>query len=295
MTVAAANIPVLDTIRDLGPRYRAWFVDIWGVMHNGRGAFPGAVAATRAFREEGGIVVLLSNSPRPSSSVKEQLRRLGVSDDAYDATVTSGDLTRHELEKHKGATVFHLGPERDLPLFAGIDVTLGTPEQSELIVCTGLFDDETETPEDYAELLGALAARKVPMICANPDHLVERGAELVWCAGALAAAYEKAGGAVVYAGKPYAPIYALASETVATLAGRAVPKGEILAIGDGVHTDIEGAAGAGIASLFIASGLHAPANSGGEAGGDALDGPHLDALFAYANPRPVAAMRALVR
>jgi HAD superfamily hydrolase (TIGR01459 family) len=294
MTVAAANIPVLDTIKELGPRYRAWLVDIWGVMHNGRRAFSHAVAATRAFRDSGGIVVLLSNSPRPTPSVKDQLRRLGVPDDAYDATVTSGDLTRHELEKHKGATVFHLGPERDRPIFAGIDVTLGGPEQSELIVCSGLFDDETETPEDYAELLGALAARKLPMICANPDHLVERGDRLVWCAGALAAAYEKAGGAVVYAGKPYAPIYALACETIATLAGRAVPKGEILAIGDGVHTDIAGAAGAGIASLFIASGLHAPANSGGEAGGDALDAPHLDALFAHANPRPIAAMRALV-
>jgi HAD superfamily hydrolase (TIGR01459 family) len=263
-------------------------------MHNGRRAFSDAVAATRAFREEGGIVVLLSNSPRPSPSVKEQLRRLGVCDDAYDATVTSGDLTRHELEKHKGATVFHLGPERDRPIFAGIDVTLGGPEQSELIVCSGLFDDETETPEDYAELLSSLAARKLPMICANPDHLVERGDTLVWCAGALAAAYEKAGGPVVYAGKPYAPIYALARETIDALARRAVPKGEILAIGDGVHTDIAGAAGAGIASLFIASGLHAPANSGGEAGDDALDASHLDQLFAHANPRPIAAMRALV-
>jgi HAD superfamily hydrolase (TIGR01459 family) len=294
MTVAAANIPVLDRIRDLGPAYRAWLVDIWGVMHNGRRAFPHAVAATRAFREEGGIVVLLSNSPRPSPSVKEQLRRLGVPDDAYDATVTSGDLTRHELEKHKGAIVFHLGPERDRPIFAGIDVTLGAPEQSELIVCSGLFDDETETPEDYAELLSALAARRLPMICANPDHLVERGDRLVWCAGALAAAYEKAGGPVVYAGKPYAPIYALACETIATLARRPVPKGEILAIGDGVHTDIAGASAAGIASLYIASGLHAPAKGGGEAGGHALDAPHLDALFALANPRPIAAMRALV-
>jgi len=293
MAVAAANIPVLDTIRDLGPGYRAWLVDIWGVMHNGRRAFPHAVAATRAFREEGGIVVLLSNSPRPSPSVKDQLRRLGVPDDAYDATVTSGDLTRHELAKHAGATVFHLGPERDRAIFAGIDVKLGGLEHSELVVCSGLFDDDTETPEDYAELLSALAARKLPMICANPDHLVERGDRLVWCAGALAAAYEKAGGAVVYAGKPYAPIYALSCETIATLAGRAVPKSEILAIGDGVHTDIAGAAGAGIASLFIASGLHAPANSGGEAGGS-LDAPHLDALFAHTNPRPIAAMRALV-
>jgi HAD superfamily hydrolase (TIGR01459 family) len=294
MTVAAAGIPVLDTIKDLGPRYPAWLVDIWGVMHNGHRAFPRAVAATRAFREAGGIVVLLSNSPRPSPSVKDQLSRLGVPADAYDATVTSGDLTRHELAKHKGATVFHLGPERDRPIFEGLDVTLGSVEDSELIVCSGLFDDETETPEDYAALLSALAARKLPMICANPDHLVERGDRLVWCAGALAASYEKAGGDVVYAGKPYAPIYALAFETIGTLAGRAVPKSEILAIGDGVHTDIAGASGAGLNSVFIASGLHLPANSGGEAGGGVLDARALEELFADTKPRPIAAMRALI-
>ena len=294
MTVAASAIPVLDSIKGLAPRYRAWLVDIWGVMHNGHRAFPHAVAATRAFRETGGIVALLSNSPRPSPSVQEQLGRLGVPGDAYDATVTSGDLTRHELAKHKGAAVFHLGPERDRPIFADLDVKLGAPEQSELVVCSGLFDDETETPDDYAQLLRTLAARKLPMICANPDHMVERGDRLVWCAGALAAAYENAGGPVVYAGKPYRPIYDLALETVAKLAGRAVPKSEILAVGDGVHTDIAGAAAAGIASVFIASGLHAPAKSGGEAAGDVLDAAHLDRLFAETHPRPVAAMRALV-
>lgn len=294
MTVAASDIPVLDSIKSLASHYRGWLVDIWGVMHNGHRAFPRAVAATRAFRATGGIVVLLSNSPRPSPSVMDQLRRLGVPDDSYDATVTSGDLTRHELVKHAGATVFHLGPLRDRPIFEGLDVKLGRHEDSELIVCSGLFDDETETPEDYSELLSALAARKLPMICANPDQLVERGDQLVWCAGALAAVYEKAGGPVVYAGKPYAPIYMLALETIGALAGRAVPKSEILAIGDGVHTDIAGAAGVGIDSVFVASGLHRPANSGGEAGGEALAAAHLDALFAHANPRPVGAMRALI-
>ena len=294
MTVAAAGIPVLDSIKDLAPRYRAWLVDIWGVMHNGHRAFPRAVAATRAFREAGGIVVLLSNSPRPSPSVKDQLSRLGVPADAYDATVTSGDLTRHELAQHKGATIFHLGPERDRPIFEGLDVTLGSAEDGKLIVCSGLFDDETETPDDYTALLSALAARKLPMICANPDHLVERGDRLVWCAGALAAAFEKAGGAVVYAGKPYAPIYALAFETIGTLAGRAVPRTEILAIGDGVHTDIAGASGAGLNSVFIASGLHVPAKSGADAGRGVLDALALEELFAHTKPRPVAAMRALV-
>ena len=294
MTVTAPEIPVIGSIEDLGSRYSAWLVDIWGVMHNGHRAFPRAVAATREFRARGGIVVLISNSPRPSPSVQEQLRRLGVPDDAYDATVTSGDLTRHELDKHKGAIVFHLGPERDLPIFQGLAVKLGRPEEAELVVCSGLLDDETETPDDYIGLMRALAARKLPMICANPDHLVERGDQLVYCAGALASLYEKEEGHAIYAGKPHAPIYLLALETISALAGRAVPRSEVLAIGDGVNTDIAGAASLGIDSVFVASGLHVPSNSGGEASAETLDGRHLAELFANAKGRPLGAMRALV-
>jgi HAD superfamily hydrolase (TIGR01459 family) len=262
-------------------------------MHNGHRTFPGAVAAARRFREHGGILVLLSNSPRPTIGVQEQLRRLGVPDDAYDATVTSGDLTRYELGKHEGATVFHLGPERDLPIFDGIPVKLGRPEDAELVVCSGLFDDETETPEDYVDLLQKLASRKLVMICANPDHLVERGDKLVYCAGALAAIYEKLGGTVLYAGKPYGPIYELALKTISDLAGRTVTKDEVLAIGDGVNTDIAGAAKFGIDAVFVASGLHVPANSGGEAGPETLDERHLAELFADAKRCPLGAMRTL--
>jgi HAD superfamily hydrolase (TIGR01459 family) len=294
MTVASTEIPVLESIKMLGARYRAWLVDIWGVMHNGHRAFPGAVAATRAFRAQGGIVVLLSNSPRPSPSVQDQLRRLGVPDDAYEATVTSGDLTRHELAKHHGATVFHLGPERDRPIFAGLDVVLGPRETAEIVVCSGLFDDETEEPEDYADLLRELAARQLPMICANPDRMVERGDRLLWCAGALAQLYEQQGGFVIYAGKPFAPIYRLALETIGTLVGERVAKDEVLAIGDGVNTDIAGAAGVDIDAVFVASGLHMPANSGGDGGAETLDGRHLAELFAHAECRPLGAMRALM-
>ena len=292
MTVAAPEIPVLDSIKELGSRYRAWLVDIWGVMHNGHRAFPGAVAATRTFRAQGGIVVLLSNSPRPSTSIQEQLRRLGVPDDAYDATVTSGDLTRHELAKHHRATVFHLGPERDRPIFDGLDVERGPHENAELVVCSGLFDDETEEPGDYAGLLRELAARQLPMICANPDHMVERGDRLVWCAGALAQLYEQQGGPVIYAGKPYAPIYHLALETIGKLAGMSVAMDQVLAIGDGVNTDIAGAAGVGIDAVFVASGLHVPPNSG-DGGGETLDRAHLAELFAHAKRRPLGAMHAL--
>jgi HAD superfamily hydrolase (TIGR01459 family) len=293
MTLTVPTIPVIGSIKEIGSRYRAWLVDIWGVMHNGHRAFPRAVDAARSFRERGGIVALLSNSPRPTPGVQEQLRRLGVPDDAYDATVTSGDLTRYELGKHKGATVFHLGPERDLPIFDGIPVKLGSAEDAELVVCSGLFDDETETPEHYIELLQKLATRRLPMICANPDHLVERGDKLVYCAGALAAIYDTMGGSVVYAGKPYAPIYELAIETISALAERSVARDEVLAIGDGVNTDIAGAASVGIDAVFVASGLHVPTNSGGEAGEEMLDELHLAELFASAKRRPLGAMRAL--
>jgi HAD superfamily hydrolase (TIGR01459 family) len=293
MTLTAPTIPVIGSIKEIGSRYRAWLVDIWGVMHNGHRAFPRAVDAARSFRERGGIVVLLSNSPRPTPGVQEQLRRLGVPDDAYDATVTSGDLTRYELGKHKGATVFHLGPERDLPIFDGIPVKLGSAEDAELVVCSGLFDDETETPEHYIELLQKLATRRLPMICANPDHLVERGDKLVYCAGALAAIYDTMGGSVVYAGKPYAPIYELAIATISALAERSVARDEVLAIGDGVNTDIAGAASVGIDAVFVASRLHVPTNSGGEAGEEMLDELHLAELFASAKRRPLGAMRAL--
>ncbi len=291
MNVTTEAIPILDSIQDLGQRYRAWLVDIWGVMHNGHRAFPDAVAATRAFRASGGIVVLLSNSPRPSPSVQAHLRGLGFPDDAYDATVTSGDLTRHELGKHRGARVFHLGPDRDLPIFEGIDVKRVKPDKAELVLCSGLFDDATETPDDYTDLLRDLAARDLPMICANPDHLVERGHQLIYCAGALAAVYERDGGKVVYAGKPFQPIYQLAFETIDELVGEKVAKKDILAIGDGLNTDIAGAADAGIDSVFVASGLHVPSSGDGAR---ALEEDHLTELFAQTKRRPIGAISALI-
>jgi len=287
MTVTTSAIPIIDSVQDIGGRYRVWFVDIWGVMHNGRNAFPKASAATRAFREAGGTVVLLSNSPRPSPAVQEQLRQFGVPDEAYDTTVTSGDLTRHELGKHAGARVFHLGPERDQMIFAGLDVTLTGPGEADLIVCSGPFNDDVETPDDYTDLLSALAARGLLMICANPDHMVERGDRLVYCAGALAAVYEGFGGEVIYAGKPHAPVYELALETAGRLAGETVERRRVLAIGDGLKTDIAGAGGFGIDAIFVASGLHAPCE-----GSEALDAEHVAQLFGPESRRPIAATRA---
>ena len=286
MTISAETIPVIDSIAPLGKGYAAWLVDIWGVMHNGVRAFPPAVEATRRYREQGGIVILLSNSPRPSEPLQRQLASLGVTEESYDATVSSGDLTRHELAKHAGARIFHLGPERDLPIFKGLELTRVDAKDAELVVCTGLFNDETETPEDYEGLLRELAERKLTMLCANPDHLVERGHNLVYCAGALAQLYAEDGGEVIYAGKPYKPIYELAVETIIRLAGREIARSEILAIGDGIRTDMAGAADYGLDAVFVASGLHVGP------GGQGLDDLRLAELF-EGRKAPRAAMPAL--
>ncbi|HEU0017949.1 MAG TPA: TIGR01459 family HAD-type hydrolase [Methyloceanibacter sp.] len=286
MTISTETIPVIDSIAPLGKGYASWLVDIWGVMHNGVRAFPPAVEATRRYREQGGIVILLSNSPRPSEPLQRQLASLGVTEESYDATVSSGDLTRHELAKHAGARIFHLGPERDLPIFKGLELTRVDAKDAELVVCTGLFNDETETPEDYEGLLRELAGRKLTMLCANPDHLVERGHNLVYCAGALAQLYAEDGGEVIYAGKPYKPIYELAVETIIRLAGREIARSEILAIGDGIRTDMAGAADYGLDAVFVASGLHVGP------GGEGLDDLRLAELF-EGRKAPRAAMPAL--
>ena len=186
----------------------------------------------------------------------------------------------------QGARIFHLGPERDLPIFKDLDVTRVDAKDAELVVCTGLFNDETETPEDYEGLLRELADRKLTMLCANPDHLVERGHNLVYCAGALAQIYDEDGGEVIYAGKPYRPIYELAEETIARLAGRKVARSEILAIGDGIRTDMAGAAEFGLDAVFVASGLHVGP------GGEGLDDLRLAELF-EGRKAPRAAMPAL--
>jgi HAD superfamily hydrolase (TIGR01459 family) len=282
---SAAPIPLLSSIAPLAAdATAAWLVDIWGVMHNGVSPFAPACDACERFRQRGGLVVLLSNSPRPRDSVAEQLDRIGVPRSSWDVIVSSGDVARALIADYAGRAIVHLGPERDLGIFAGIDVERVAPDRAEAVVCTGLFDDERETPDDYAETLAACAARSLPMICANPDIAVERGGRLVYCAGALARAYEELGGKVAYAGKPYLPIYELAFSTLEMLHPGTSDRARLLAIGDGVHTDIAGAAAVNVPSVFVASGVHV---QGG------LDAAALDALFPAGKPRPIAAMTAL--
>lgn len=251
-----AGIPILPSISSLATAADVWLSDVWGVIHNGRAAFPGAVDACTRFRAEGGTVILITNAPRPDTAVAEALARLGVPRAAWDAIVTSGDVTRELIEPWGRRPLFHLGPARDAGVFEGLDVSFANAEAADVVICTGLFDDENETPETYRPMLDQFAARGTSMICANPDVFVERGDRLIPCAGGIAQLYQTLGGEVAYAGKPYAPIYRRAFDMAASLRGKPVPKDRILAIGDGLKTDLQGAGEAGLRSIFIASALH---------------------------------------
>lgn len=279
-------IPVITSITALGGNKAAWLVDIWGVIHNGVAPFASAVTACEKFREQGGVVMLLSNAPRPGPSVASALDRIGVRRSAWDMILSSGDASRAMIEKFAPGPVYHLGPGRDVPLYDGLGIELGELMASKAIVCTGLFDDETETPETYSAMLNAAAVRRIPMVCANPDKAVQRGTKIIPCAGAVAEAYEGLGGKVSYAGKPYLPVYEMAFRALSEKCKREIGADDVFAIGDGIKTDIEGAANAGIASVYIASGVHLGP-------GGTLDVATLAKLFPAGEPRPVAAMAKL--
>lgn len=246
----------ITSLDEITGDYAAILCDVWGVLHNGVSYFEPAAAALAAARARGVAVVMITNSPRPQEGVIAQFETIGVPDAAWDRVVTSGDVTR-DLIGAGPRRVFHLGPERDGALFDGLDVELVEEFEASSVVCTGLFDDEIETPDDYAEMLRRMRARNLPMICANPDIVVERGERIVWCAGALARDYAQLGGRTLIAGKPYAPIYAAALKAAADVLGRELRRDEALAIGDGMLTDIKGASDNGVDVLYISGGVHA--------------------------------------
>lgn len=252
-STAPQPIVGLSAIAD---RYRVVLCDVWGVVHNGVASWAAARDALARFRAGGGTVVLVTNAPRPHHAVRPQLAALGVEPECFDAVVTSGDVTRDLLAAHPGAKAFHLGAERDLGLYGGLDLTLVEAEEADLISCTGLFDDTVETPDDYQALLERFRARNVPMICANPDRVVERGHHLIHCAGALAERYRELGGSALIAGKPHRPIYEAALARAAEAGAGAVPLDRVLAIGDGAPTDLRGAVDFGLDVLFVTAGIH---------------------------------------
>jgi HAD superfamily hydrolase (TIGR01459 family) len=280
-----------DHFSTLAQNYDAVLSDVWGVIHNGIAAFPEAGDALCRFRAQGGTVVLISNAPRPGDFVGNMLDKMHVPRAAYDDIVTSGDVTRDYVAERPGERLFHIGPERDVGTFDGLDTSLGPYESADYVVCTGLWDDETETPEDYRDLLGKLRERNLFMVCANPDKVVERGRRLVYCAGAVADLYAEMGGEVLYAGKPYRPIYDLGRAKIARArGGKEVALPRLLAIGDSVRTDLRGAVDLGVDCLFVTAGIHAE-----ELGHrDAPDPEALAAMFAAAGQLPTAATRSLV-
>ncbi|TPN34996.1 TIGR01459 family HAD-type hydrolase [Mesorhizobium sp. B1-1-6] len=252
----AASPDIIGSLEDVSKNYSAILCDVWGVVHNGERHFPAAASALTAARTAGIPVVLITNSPRRSADVVAQMNVIGVPPSAYDRVVTSGDVTR-DLIVEGPRKIFHVGAERDLTLYDGLDVDLVEEFEASGVVCTGLFDDEVEKPEDYAELLRRLRARNLPFICANPDIMVERGERIIWCAGALARDYAQLGGRTLIAGKPYAPVYDVAMREVAEILGRPVERRQVLAIGDGMLTDIKGAADNGFDVLYVSGGIHA--------------------------------------
>ncbi|MET3926519.1 TIGR01459 family HAD-type hydrolase [Devosia sp. 2618] len=250
-------LPSITGLSDLAGRYDAVLSDVWGVVHNGVAAFPTAVEALTEFRKAGGKAVFITNAPRPSGPIVEMLDRLGVHRDAYDAIVSSGDATRVMIEKYRGRNIHHVGPatEDDL-LYEGLDVHRTDADHAEVVVVTDL-DTDHDNPEMYRDRARQWLARKLPMICANPDRVVEHGDQIIYCGGALGDLYAAMGGMVLMAGKPYQPIYEEAFRLAEVAAGRPLDKSRVLAIGDSVRTDATGAAQFGIDLLFVTGSIHA--------------------------------------
>ena len=281
-----AALHFVERLRDLVDGVEVVLSDIWGVVHNGLEAFPEACEALQAYRSSGGTVILITNAPRPADSVQQQLRKLGVADEAYDAIVSSGDLTRLYVVEHPGQKVFLIGSERHDTIHRGLDLTLAPLEQADYILCAGLFDDETETAEDYRAMMLKARARGLTLICANPDIVVERGDRLIYCAGAIAELYRELGGEVIFYGKPHRPIYERAVTLAAAHGGHEIRLDRVLAIGDSVRTDLAGAHGFGIDCLFVTRGIH----SEDFEGIDQLDPASVRELFGHP---PRALMREL--
>ena len=284
----------ISGLSGISDRYDAILCDIWGVLHNGVASFALASEALASFRRRGGAVVLISNAPRPSAPVCRQVLRLGVPAEAFDAVVTSGDVTIGLIEERTNDPVLHIGPARDLSLFDAVAEATGMRprlvplEEPDTRLCTGLRRDETEKPDDYEPELQAIADRQMTMICANPDIVIHRGETLIFCAGALARRYEELSGSVIYAGKPYARIYERALALAERARGAPLAKHRVLAIGDGMKTDIVGATRAGLDALLVTQGIHRHSLHD-ETPASPADPNELQRLYAEYGAWPVAA------
>ena len=254
---------IITSLSEISESYDALFCDLWGCVHDGLTPFAEAVAALQAFRAKGGTVMMVTNAPRPHAPVRRQLERLGVPSDAYDGIATSGDSARAAMLRGAvGGKVYFIGQSHDQDFFTPLElienpvvISQVALEQAEGIVCCGPFDPLADPDEMRAHFLQA-KARGLKLLCANPDIVVDRGETREWCAGALAKLYTKMGGESLYFGKPHPPIYDLARRRLEAL-GKDIPDSRILCVGDGILTDIDGAMGEDLDSLFITGGLAA--------------------------------------
>lgn len=272
---------IITALSEISDRYEAMFVDLWGCVHDGLRAIPSAVAALQAYRQRGGIVVLVTNSPKPRKGVAEQLAQFGVPEDAWDTIATSGDSARAAMFRGAvGQKVWFMGEwQRDAGFFEPlkviedpVEIELVDLEDAEGIVCCGPFDPMAAPEDNQPQFLYA-KQKGLRLLCANPDIVVDRGETREWCAGALARLYSEMGGESLFFGKPHPPIYDLARRRLAAL-NSDIRDGSILAVGDGVATDIRGAMGEDIDSLFISGGL-------ARAETNTTDQPDPDSLKAY--------------
>jgi HAD superfamily hydrolase (TIGR01459 family) len=290
---------LLRGLADLAEAYDLLLCDVWGVLHDGLTAYPGAVAALRRFRAERGVVVLVTNSPSPSRIVGAQLESIGVAPDAYDAIVSSGDVTAALLLARKDAVIYPLGAFEGTDLhdevcrLRGSPPLIGPVETADYVLCTVYVDPDRESLEEYDSRLVQCLERGLDLVCANPDIVVQHGDKLYYCAGALAERYAAAGGKVFMAGKPYPPIYDVALGLARKSLGAQIDRSRVLVIGDAMRTDIKGAHDQGLASLFVTSGIHRDELHGNGQRGD-LDAAAYRQFLAGAFFTPTAAISELV-
>ena len=273
---------LISGLSEIASGHDALICDVWGVVHDGQRHHPAAAEALYRFKEHHGPVVLLTNAPRVPAEVAAQCTSYGLPPDCYDAIVSSGGAAREELARRavrKTLQLYYIGPDRDLPMIAGLDIARAPIQEAQVALAIGLRDDMNETPEMYAGELQAMRGKGLTMLCANPDLVVHRGERLLYCAGSLAKAYEDLGGDVIYYGKPHRPVYDSA------LAAAGNPK-RPLAVGDGLLTDIRGANGAGLEALFIADGVHGEETR-------PYTAEHMESLFLRFGAKASAVTRAL--
>lgn len=284
--------PILPAAGDLFARYDVLFSDVWGVVHDGVTALPGASDALQRFRARGGTVVLVSNAPVPNFRVAEMLDAKRLPRAAWDAIVTSGDIALAHVDAARYGALHWIGPvDRDAALFERVPGPSVPIEKADAILCSGLDDDLNETAESYRERLLVALAKGIPFVCANPDFVVDVGGRHYLCAGAIADLYEEMGGEVFWAGKPHASAYRAAHEAAERIRGKRVDHHRILVIGDAVRTDLTGAQNFGVDALFIASGIHRPVLMHGED----IDAAKLAVLFEPEGTPPAVAAQSFLR